>query len=101
MGQAERRPSYQMRESQPATAMGQGFTLEEQEYVLRYISQNPGGVSFVQMSRDLDIPMNVLTLITKELVINGLVEKDKGNYYPKMQGDAVDSSSVMVWRDDY
>jgi len=101
MGYAERRPSYQLRESTPVHEMGQGFTREEQDYVLRYIIQNPGGVSFVQMSRDLDIPMNVLTLITKELVINGLVEKEKGNYYPKTQTEQVDSSSVMVWRDDY
>ena len=52
--------------------------VRDREKVLRYIKDHPEGVSFIQMSNDLEIIPNNLTYITKELVINDDIEKVKG-----------------------
>lgn len=77
-------------------------TVKDKERVLRYIKEHPDGVSFIQMSNDLDIIPNNLTLITKELVINDDIEKVKGLYYYKSHEAPPEesSSSVVVWRLD-
>lgn len=74
----------------------------DKERVLRYIREHPEGVSFIQMSNDLEIIPNNLTYITKELVINDDIEKVKGLYYYKSHASPADdsSSSVVVWRLD-
>ena len=74
----------------------------DKERVLRYIRDHPEGVSFIQMSNDLEIIPNNLTYITKELVINDDIEKVKGLYYYKSHTSPADdsSSSVVVWRLD-
>jgi Sec-independent protein translocase protein TatA len=76
--------------------------VRDREKVLRYIKDHPEGVSFIQMSNDLEIIPNNLTYITKELVINDDIEKVKGLYYYKSRGSQTDdtSSSVVVWRLD-
>jgi hypothetical protein len=77
-------------------------SLGEKERVLKYIREHPEGVSFIQMSNDLEIIPNNLTYITKELVINDDIEKVKGLYYYKSRAAPSDekSSSVVVWRLD-
>jgi hypothetical protein len=76
-------------------------SVRDKERVLKYVKDHPDGVSFIQMSNDLDIVPNVLTLITKELVINDDIEKVKGMYYFKSHDASTeDSSSVVVWRLD-
>ncbi|AFC99734.1 PEGA domain containing protein [Methanocella conradii HZ254] len=79
-----------------------GSSLGDKERVLRYIKEHPEGVSFIQMSNDLEIIPNNLTYITKELVINDDIEKVKGLYYYKSHASPPDerSSSVVVWRLD-
>jgi hypothetical protein len=74
----------------------------DRERVLRYIREHPEGVSFIQMSNDLEIIPNNLTYITKELVINDDIEKVKGLYYYKSHASPAEdsSSSVVVWRLD-
>lgn len=74
----------------------------DRERVLKYIRDHPEGVSFIQMSNDLEIIPNNLTYITKELVINDDIEKVKGLYYYKSHAATADekSSSVVVWRLD-
>jgi Sec-independent protein translocase protein TatA len=73
----------------------------DKERALRYIRDHPEGVSFIQMSNDLEIIPNNLTYITKELVINDDIEKVKGLYYYKSHSSSDDSSSsVVVWRLD-
>lgn len=74
----------------------------DKEHVLRYIRDHPEGVSFIQMSNDLEIIPNNLTYLTKELVINDDIEKIKGLYYFKSHASPADdgSSSVVVWRLD-
>lgn len=76
--------------------------VRDREKVLRYIKDHPEGVSFIQMSNDLEIIPNNLTYITKELVINDDIEKVKGLYYYKARGSQADdtTSSVVVWRLD-
>lgn len=74
----------------------------EKERVLKYIRDHPEGVSFIQMSNDLEIIPNNLTYITKELVINDDIDKVKGLYYYKSHASPAEdsSSSVVVWRLD-
>jgi hypothetical protein len=74
----------------------------DKDRVLRYIRDHPEGVSFIQMSNDLEIIPNNLTYITKELVINDDIEKVKGLYYYKSHTSSTEdsSSSVVVWRLD-
>ena len=74
----------------------------DKDRVLRYIRDHPEGVSFIQMSNDLEIIPNNLTYITKELVINDDIEKVKGLYYYKSHSSSTEdsSSSVVVWRLD-
>jgi len=74
----------------------------DRERALRYIRDHPEGVSFIQMSNDLEIIPNNLTYITKELVINDDIEKVKGLYYYKSHSSSTEdsSSSVVVWRLD-
>jgi protocatechuate 3,4-dioxygenase beta subunit len=74
----------------------------DRERVLKYIREHPEGVSFIQMSNDLEIIPNNLTYITKELVINDDIEKVKGLYYYKSHASPAEdsSSSVVVWRLD-
>lgn len=74
----------------------------DKERVFRYIKEHPDGVSFIQMSNDLEIIPNNLTYITKELVINDDIEKVKGLYYYKSHASPAEdsSSSVVVWRLD-
>lgn len=84
------------RDQPPATS------INDKEKAIRYIREHPDGVSFIQMSNDLEISPNTLTIITKELVINDDIEKVKGVYYYKSHGSSSDdsSSSVVVWRLD-
>jgi protocatechuate 3,4-dioxygenase beta subunit len=79
-----------------------GSSLGDRERVLRYIREHAEGVSFIQMSNDLEIIPNTLTYITKELVINDDIEKIKGLYYYKSHASPSEdsSSSVVVWRLD-
>jgi Sec-independent protein translocase protein TatA len=79
-----------------------GSSPGDRERVLRYIRDHAEGVSFIQMSNDLEIIPNNLTYITKELVINDDIEKVKGLYYYKSHASPGDdsSSSVVVWRLD-
>jgi hypothetical protein len=87
--------------AKPAAAT-MGSTMQDKERVIRYIREHSDGVSFIQMSNDLEIQPNTLTIITKELVINDDIEKVKGLYYFKShvsQGDD-SKSSVVVWRLD-
>jgi protocatechuate 3,4-dioxygenase beta subunit len=74
----------------------------DRERVLKYIRDHPEGVSFIQMSNDLEIIPNNLTYITKELAINDDIEKVKGLYYFKSHASPAEdsSSSVVVWRLD-
>ncbi len=74
----------------------------DKERVLRYIRDHAEGVSFIQMSNDLEIIPNNLTYITKELVINDDIEKVKGLYYYKSHTSSAEdsTSSVVVWRLD-
>ncbi|WP_424359438.1 carboxypeptidase-like regulatory domain-containing protein [Methanocella sp. MCL-LM] len=76
-------------------------SIKDKEKVIRYIREHQDGVSFIQMSNDLEIPPNTLTMITKELVINDDIEKVKGLYYYKSHDSSSDrESSVVVWRLD-
>ncbi|CAJ37368.1 carboxypeptidase regulatory-like domain-containing protein [Methanocella arvoryzae] len=77
-------------------------SIKDKELVIKYIREHPDGVSFIQMSNDLEIPPNTLTMITKELVINDDIEKIKGLYYYKSHDSSSDDreSSVVVWRLD-
>jgi protocatechuate 3,4-dioxygenase beta subunit len=86
----------------PGKREAAGSSLGDKERVLRYIKEHPEGVSFIQMSNDLEIIPNNLTYITKELVINDDIEKVKGLYYYKSHTSPPDekSSSVVVWRLD-
>lgn len=79
-----------------------GSNMKDKEMVIRYIREHSDGVSFIQMSNDLEIPPNTLTIITKELVINDDIEKIKGLYYYKSHDSSGDEgkSSVVVWRLD-
>ncbi|OPY26673.1 MAG: PEGA domain protein [Methanocella sp. PtaU1.Bin125] len=76
--------------------------VKDKERVIRYIRDHPDGISFIQMSNELEIPPNTLTIITKELVINDDIEKVKGLYYYKTHDTSPDESksSVVVWRLD-
>ncbi|HTX43795.1 MAG TPA: PEGA domain-containing protein, partial [Methanocella sp.] len=84
------------------TGQREASSLGDRERVLKYIREHPEGVSFIQMSNDLEIIPNNLTYITKELVINDDIEKVKGLYYYKSHATPADekSSSVVVWRLD-
>jgi hypothetical protein len=77
-------------------------SIKDKEKVIRYIREHQDGVSFIQMSNDLEIPPNTLTMITKELVINDDIEKVKGLYYYKSHDSSSGDreSSVVVWRLD-
>ncbi len=88
--------------SMPVARDQPGTTLRDKERVVRYVREHQDGVSFIQMSNELEIPPNTLTIITKELVINDDVEKVKGLYYYKTHDSAEDEgkSSVVVWRLD-
>jgi hypothetical protein len=76
--------------------------LKDKEKVIRYIREHGDGISFIQMSNELEIPPNTLTIITKELVINDDIEKVKGLYFYKTHDTSQDEgkSSVVVWRLD-
>ena len=79
----------------------QTSSIKDKEKVIRYIREHQDGVSFIQMSNDLEIPPNTLTMITKELVINDDIEKVKGLYYYKSHDSSSErESSVVVWRLD-
>lgn len=80
----------------------QATSIKDKERVIRYIREHQDGVSFIQMSNDLEIAPNTLTVITKELVINDDIEKIKGMYYYKSHDSSSDESksSVVVWRLD-
>jgi hypothetical protein len=86
----------------PAARDQQASNLRDKERVIRYIREHGDGVSFIQMSNDLEIPPNTLTIITKELVINDDIEKIKGLYFYKTHDTSLDESksSVVVWRLD-
>ncbi|MCD1293690.1 hypothetical protein CUJ83_01605 [Methanocella sp. CWC-04] len=77
-------------------------TIKDKERILKYIKEHPDGVSFIQMSNDLDIQPNNLTIMMKELVISDDVEKVKGLYYYKSHDMSPldNTSSVVVWRLD-
>jgi hypothetical protein len=77
-------------------------TTKDKERIIRYIKEHSDGVSFIQMSNDLEITPNNLTIMMKELVINDDVEKVKGLYYYKSHDQSLDDgkSSVVVWRLD-
>jgi hypothetical protein len=74
----------------------------DKERIIRYIREHGDGTSFIQMSNELEIPPNTLTIITKELVINDDIEKVKGLYFHKKHDISPDESksSVVVWRLD-
>jgi hypothetical protein len=76
--------------------------LKDKERVIRYIREHGDGISFIQMSNELEIAPNTLTIITKELVINDDIEKVKGLYFYKTHDTSQDEgkSSVVVWRLD-
>jgi len=79
------------------------ISVKDKERVIRYIHDHEDGVSFIQMSNDLEIDTTILNIITKELVINDDIEKIRGLYYYKKSHDASDNiheSSVVVWRLD-
>ncbi len=86
----------------PAARDQPANTIRDKERVIRYIRDHQDGVSFIQMSNELEIPPNTLTIITKELVINDDIEKVKGLYYYKTHDSSQDEgkSSVVVWRLD-
>jgi hypothetical protein len=86
----------------PAARDQPGTSLRDKERVIRYVRERADGVSFIQMSNDLEIPPNTLTIITKELVINDDIEKVKGLYFFKKHDTSQDDgkSSVVVWRLD-
>jgi Sec-independent protein translocase protein TatA len=102
--QASAVPERSERIRVPKTSSQQrdGSSPGEKERILRYIRDHPEGVSFIQMSNDLEIIPNNLTYITKELVINDDIEKVKGLYYYKSHASPAEdsSSSVVVWRLD-
>jgi hypothetical protein len=77
-------------------------SLKDKERAIRYIREHGDGVSFIQMSNELEIPPNTLTIITKELVINDDIEKVRGLYFYKTHDASQDESksSVVVWRLD-
>ena len=77
-------------------------TPRDKERVVRYVREHSDGVSFIQMSNELEIPPNKLTILTKELVINDDIEKVKGLYFYKSHDSAPDEGkrSVVVWRLD-
>jgi hypothetical protein len=86
----------QVARDQPASS------LKDKERVIRYIREHGDGVSFIQMSNELEVPPNTLTIITKELVINDDIEKVRGLYFYKTHDTSQDEgkSSVVVWRLD-
>jgi hypothetical protein len=86
----------------PAARDQPANSIRDKERVIRYIRDHQDGVSFIQMSNELEIPPNTLTIITKELVINDDIEKVKGLYYYKSHDSSQDEgkSSVVVWRLD-
>lgn len=86
----------------PAARDEPAGSLRDKERVIRYVREHGDGVSFIQMSNELDIPPNKLTIITKELVINDDIEKVKGLYFYKTHDTSPDEgkSSVVVWRLD-
>ncbi len=86
----------------PAARDQPAGAIRDKEKVIRYIRDHQDGVSFIQMSNELEIPPNTLTIITKELVINDDIEKVKGLYYYKTHDTSQDESksSVVVWRLD-
>jgi hypothetical protein len=86
----------------PAARDQPASSLRDKERVIRYIREHGDGVSFIQMSNELEIPPNTLTIITKELVINDDIEKVKGLYFHKKHDTSPDESksSVVVWRLD-
>jgi hypothetical protein len=86
----------------PAARDQQAGMIRDKERIIRYIRDHQDGVSFIQMSNELEIPPNTLTIITKELVINDDIEKVKGLYYYKTRDTSLDESksSVVVWRLD-
>ncbi|MGA9140062.1 MAG: PEGA domain-containing protein [Methanocella sp.] len=86
----------------PAARDQPAGTTRDKERVIRYIRDHQDGVSFIQMSNELEVPPNTLTIITKELVINDDIEKVKGLYYYKTRDTSQDESksSVVVWRLD-
>jgi|AGTN01.2.fsa_nt_gi PEGA domain. len=77
-------------------------SLRDKERVIQYVRERGDGVSFIQMSNELEIPPNTLTIITKELVINDDIEKVRGLYFYKSRDTSQDEnkSSVVVWRLD-
>jgi hypothetical protein len=86
----------------PAARDQPANSIRDKERVIRYIRDHQDGVSFIQMSNELEVPPNTLTIITKELVINDDIEKVKGLYYYKTHDSSQDEgkSSVVVWRLD-
>ncbi len=111
----ERQPPVQERRQTPAVSersdrirvpktsqQREATSVGDKERVLRYIRDHAEGVSFIQMSNDLEIIPNNLTYITKELVINDDIEKVKGLYYYKSHTSSAEdsTSSVVVWRLD-
>ncbi len=77
-------------------------SFRDKERVIQYVREHGDGVSFIQMSNDLEIPPKTLTIITKELVINDDIEKVRGLYFYKSRDTSQDEnkSSVVVWRLD-
>jgi hypothetical protein len=86
----------------PAARDQPASSLKDKERIIRYVRDRMDGVSFIQMSNELEIPPNTLTIITKELVINDDIEKVRGLYFFKKHDTSPDDgkSSVVVWRLD-
>jgi hypothetical protein len=86
----------------PAARDQPASSLKDKERVIRYVRERGDGVSFIQMSNELEIPPNTLTIITKELVINDDIEKVRGLYFFKKYDTSPEDgkSSVVVWRLD-